>query len=113
MFLAVGVVLSALATDPPQIGYRYSLILVLALAMGVQTAATRKLAVPDLTTTTFTQLIAATMIDSGIGGGKGSHIGRRILPFAAYWLALSPAPCSWWPVTPSRPFSSPLWSPRR
>ena len=83
VFLAVGVVLSALATDPPQNGYRYGLIFVLALAMGVQTAASRKLAVPDLTTTTFTQLIAATMIDSRIGGGKGSHIGRRILLFAA------------------------------
>ena len=83
VFLAVAVVLSALTTDPPHNGYRYSLILVLALAMGVQTAAARKLAVPDLTTTTFTQLITATMIDSALGGGKGSHIGRRIMPFAS------------------------------
>jgi Protein of unknown function (DUF1275) len=51
--------------------------------MGVQTATARKLAVPDLTTTTFTQLITATMIDSSLGGGKGSHIGRRTMPFAA------------------------------
>jgi uncharacterized membrane protein YoaK (UPF0700 family) len=82
IFLAVGVVLSALMTNPPHSAYRYSLIFILAIAMGIQTAAARKLAVPDLTTTTFTQLITATMIDSALGGGKASHIGRRIIPFA-------------------------------
>jgi uncharacterized membrane protein YoaK (UPF0700 family) len=82
IFLAVGVILSALMTNPPNSGYRYSLILILAMAMGIQTATARKLAVPDLTTTTFTQLITATMIDSALGGGKGSHVGRRIMPFA-------------------------------
>ena len=82
-FLVVGVVLAALTKDPPPGDYQYSLILVLAIAMGIQTATARKLAVPDLTTTTFTQLITATFIDSALGGGKGSRIGRRILPFAA------------------------------
>jgi uncharacterized membrane protein YoaK (UPF0700 family) len=83
IFLGIGVVLSALMTNPPQSWYRYSLIFILAVAMGIQTAAARKLAVPDLTTTTFTQLITATMIDSALGGGKGSHIGRRMVPFAS------------------------------
>jgi uncharacterized membrane protein YoaK (UPF0700 family) len=83
VFLIVGVVLSALATNPPPNGYRYALIFILAVAMGIQTASARKLAVPDLTTTTFTQLITATMIDSTLAGGKGSQIGRRIMPFAA------------------------------
>jgi uncharacterized membrane protein YoaK (UPF0700 family) len=83
LLLVVGAVLSLLMTSPPHNGYRYSLIFVLAVAMGIQTAAARKLAVPDLTTTTFTQLITTTMIDSSLGGGKASQIGRRILPFTA------------------------------
>jgi hypothetical protein len=36
-----------------------------------------------LSTTTFTQLITATFTDSLLAGGKGSKIGRRIMPFAA------------------------------
>ena len=83
VFLLVGVVLSALTSDPPHNGYRYGLIFILAVAMGLQTAAARRLAVPDLTATTFTQLLTATMLDSALGGGKGSQIGRRIVPFAA------------------------------
>jgi uncharacterized membrane protein YoaK (UPF0700 family) len=83
VLLVLGVVLSALMTNPPHDGYAYGLIFLLAVAMGIQTAAARKLAVPDLTTTTFTQLITATMIDSALGRGEGSHLGRRILPFAA------------------------------
>jgi len=80
VFMVVGAVLAALTENPPQSGYRFSLISILALAMGIQTASARKLAVPDLTTTTFTQLITATFSESAIGGGNGSHIGRRIVP---------------------------------
>jgi uncharacterized membrane protein YoaK (UPF0700 family) len=81
--LAVGAVLGSLTNNPPTSAYRYGLIFILAIAMGIQTAAARKLAVPDLTTTTFTQLITATFIDSVLGGGEGSRIGRRVLPFIA------------------------------
>jgi hypothetical protein len=80
VFLVAGAVLGALTANPAQSGYRFSLIFILALAMGIQTASARKLAVPDLTTTTFTQLIAATFSESAIGGGSGSQIGRRIIP---------------------------------
>jgi uncharacterized membrane protein YoaK (UPF0700 family) len=83
VLLAVGFVLASLTDNPAPSGYRFSLILILAIAMGIQTAAARNLAVPDLTTTTFTQLITATFIDSLLGGGKNSRIGRRILPFGA------------------------------
>ena len=85
MFLAVGVgAVNSSATDPPQNGYRYSLKSLSSLwpwacrrpPRGSSQYRMRR-------TTTFTQLIAATMIDSSIGGGKGSHIGRRILLFAA------------------------------
>ena len=69
VFLVAGAVLAALTENPARSGYRFSLIFVLALAMGIQTASARKLAVPDLTTTTFTQLITATFSESAIGGG--------------------------------------------
>ena len=83
VFLVAGGVLAAFTKYPAASGYRFSLIFTLAVAMGIQTATARKLAVPDLTTTTFTQLITATFTDSVLGGGKGSQIGRRIMPFAA------------------------------
>jgi uncharacterized membrane protein YoaK (UPF0700 family) len=82
-FLIVGVVLAALTENPPQTAYRYSLIFFLASAMGIQTAAARKLAVPDLNTTTFTQVIAGIFADSALGVGKGSQIGRRVVPLGA------------------------------
>jgi hypothetical protein len=75
-----GAVLAALTENPAQSGYRFSLISILALVMGIQTASARKLAVPDLSTTTFTQLITSIFSESAIGGGSGSHIGRRIIP---------------------------------
>jgi uncharacterized membrane protein YoaK (UPF0700 family) len=83
VLLAVGAVLGSLTNNPPTSAYRYGLIFTLAIAMGIQTATARKLAVPDVTTTTFTQLITATFIDSALGGGKGSRVGRRVLPFIA------------------------------
>jgi len=43
--------------DPPAGAYRYALIVVLGISMGIQNAAARKLAVPDLTTTVLTLTI--------------------------------------------------------
>jgi uncharacterized membrane protein YoaK (UPF0700 family) len=47
VFLAVAVILAA-AGSPPDAGFRYGLIGVLAISMGIQNAAARTLAVPDL-----------------------------------------------------------------
>ena len=58
---------------------RYPLIVLLALAMGVQNAAARALAVPDLTTTVLTLTITGAAADSRLAGGPGSRIGRRAL----------------------------------
>jgi len=79
VFLAAGVILARLGTSPIPVGYHYALIVVLAVAMGIQNATARKLAVPDLTTTVLTLTITGMAADSAIGGGKGSKAGRRLV----------------------------------
>src|SRR6201992_2660869 len=72
LFLAAGAVLASISGNPVGDGYRYALIVVLGLAMGLQNAAARKLAVPDLTTTVLTLTITGGAADSRMGGGGRS-----------------------------------------
>ena len=51
-------------------GYRYGLIAVLGIAMGIQNASARKIAVPDLTTTVLTLTITGIAADSALAGGQ-------------------------------------------
>jgi uncharacterized membrane protein YoaK (UPF0700 family) len=81
--LAVAVVLAALSGYPASAGYRYALIVALAVAMGAQNATARKLAVPDLTTTVLTMTITGSAADSTIAGGSGSSTGRRVVSVAS------------------------------
>ena len=67
--LAVAVVLSLVCTVPVQSGYRSAFIAVLAIAMGIQNAAVRKIAVLGA--------------DSVLVGGTGSRAGRRLVAIAA------------------------------
>jgi uncharacterized membrane protein YoaK (UPF0700 family) len=67
-------------------GSRYAVIVLLALAMGVQNATARKLAVPDLTTTVLTMTLTGVAADSALAGGQGSRLGRRGLSIAAMLL---------------------------
>jgi uncharacterized membrane protein YoaK (UPF0700 family) len=60
-------------------GLRYGVIVVLAVAMGVQNAASRKLAVPDLTTTVLTLTFTGIGADSTLVGGSGSRSTRRMV----------------------------------
>jgi uncharacterized membrane protein YoaK (UPF0700 family) len=83
VFLAVSVILAALAGNTMTEGFRYPLIVVLGIAMGIQNATARKLAVPDLTTTVLTLTLTGTAADSGLAGGKGSLSGRRLIAVAA------------------------------
>ncbi len=62
------------------------LIVVLALAMGIQNATARKLAVPDLTTTVLTLTITGISADTHLAGGPGSKAGRRLLSVLAMFL---------------------------
>ena len=59
------------------------MIVVLAIAMGIQNAGVRKLAVPDLTTTVLTMTITGIAADSSLAGGPGSGSGRRLTAIGA------------------------------
>ena len=83
VFIATAVVLAALIGTPIPGGFRYSLIVVLAITMGIQNAAARKLAVSDLTTTVLTMTITGVAADSSLAGGPGSRAGRRLIAVAA------------------------------
>jgi len=83
LLLCVSAVLAALSGNPVKAGYGYGLIIVLGLAMGLQNATARKLAVPDLTTTVLTLTIVGIAADSRIVGGSGSRTGRRLISVLA------------------------------
>jgi uncharacterized membrane protein YoaK (UPF0700 family) len=72
--------------SPGEVGIRYPLLILLGLGMGVQNAAARWLAVPDLTTTVLTLTITGTAADSRLAGGAGSKAGRRLLSAAAMFI---------------------------
>lgn len=89
ILLAISVVLALLAGKVTPVGptaYGYSLIVLLGIAMGLQNATARKLAVPDLTTTVLTLTITGIAADSRIVGGSGSKAGRRLLSVLAMFL---------------------------
>lgn len=93
-FIAASVILASLSGSPVTAGYRYGLIAALALAMGVQNAVVRRIAVPDLTTTVLTLTLTGIAADSTIAGGKGSKSGRRLIAVVAMLLgALAGAAC--------------------
>jgi uncharacterized membrane protein YoaK (UPF0700 family) len=83
VFLVSGVILVALSGNPVTNGFRYSIIVVLAIAMGIQNASARKLAVPDLTTTVLTMTITGVAADSHAAGGQGAKAGRRLIAIGA------------------------------
>ena len=50
----------------------------LAVAMGIQAATARHLAVKDVTTVVVTSTLTGLAADSRLGGGSGTHTGRRL-----------------------------------
>lgn len=82
-FLGLAVVLALLSGVPMSSGWRYGLIVSLAIAMGIQNATARRLAVADLTTTVLTLTITGIAADSSLLGRKGSKAGRRLVVVAA------------------------------
>jgi uncharacterized membrane protein YoaK (UPF0700 family) len=83
---AIAVAFAAVAGRHLGAGSRYPLIALLALAMGVQNATARRLAVADLTTTVLTLTLTGIASDSRLGGGSGAHTARRVLAVAAMLL---------------------------
>jgi len=61
----------------------YTLVVLLAFAMGLQNATARRLGVPDLTTTVLTLTLTGLAADSHFAGGTNPNIGRRLLATAA------------------------------
>jgi uncharacterized membrane protein YoaK (UPF0700 family) len=83
---SLAVVVAAFGASDPAATSRYVLIGLLSLALGVQNATARRLAVPDLTTTVLTLTLTGIAADSRAGGGSGSATGRRLLAVAAMAL---------------------------
>jgi uncharacterized membrane protein YoaK (UPF0700 family) len=65
---------------------RYALIVLLALAMGLQNAIARRLGVPDLTTTVLTLTLTGLAADSKLGTGQSARPGRRLLATFSMFL---------------------------
>jgi uncharacterized membrane protein YoaK (UPF0700 family) len=57
---------------------RYTVIAILALAMGMRNAAIRRLGVKDMTTTVLTQTLTGLATDSRLAGGTDTRAGRRV-----------------------------------
>jgi uncharacterized membrane protein YoaK (UPF0700 family) len=83
VLLGGSVVVAVVSGDPIAGAYRYALIVLLGVSMGIQNATVRKLAVPDLTTTVLTLTITGMAADSALAGGAGSAVGRRLVAVTA------------------------------
>jgi uncharacterized membrane protein YoaK (UPF0700 family) len=86
ILVAAAVVVAGLADRQIAADARYALIGLLAVAMGIQNAAARKLAVADLTTTVLTLTLTGVASDSRLAGGSGAKVGRRGLAVLAMLL---------------------------
>ena len=64
----------------------FALIALMALAMGTRSAAVRKLAIPDLTTTVLTLTITGIAADSSIANGNNPRLARRVASVVAMFL---------------------------
>ncbi len=80
--LLAGVV-AAIVGQPVSSGARYAVIVPLALALGIQNATARRLAVPDLPTTVLTLTLTGIAADSRLAGRVGAHPSRRLISVGA------------------------------
>ena len=84
--LLIAIAVAAALGQPVPREARYALIVPMALAMGIQNATARRLAVPDLTTTVLTLTLTGIAADSRLAGGPGGHPGRRVTAVAAMFI---------------------------
>ncbi|MFE9906860.1 YoaK family protein [Streptomyces clavifer] len=82
-FVTAAMIVAFVSGQPYTGAVRFTLIALLALGLGVQNAAARALAVPDLKTTVLTLTITGIVADSRLARGRGSRIGRRGLAAVA------------------------------
>jgi uncharacterized membrane protein YoaK (UPF0700 family) len=76
-FVGAAAVVALLASTVAAGWGRYTVIAILAFAMGIRNAVIRRLAVPDMTTTVLTQTLTGLAADSMLGGGTNTRAGRR------------------------------------
>jgi uncharacterized membrane protein YoaK (UPF0700 family) len=86
VLVGAALVVAMTAADLEASPVQYGLIALLALAMGLQNAAARVLAVPDLTTTVLTLTLTGLAADSTLAGGSNPRAGRRLLATGAMFL---------------------------
>ncbi|MCK7621860.1 DUF1275 domain-containing protein [Streptomyces sp. RS10V-4] len=86
VLVAVTVAAAAATGGEVTTGVRYTLIVFLGLAMGLQNAVARRLGVPDLTTTVLTLTLTGLAADSAPAGGMTPRPGRRILSVLVMFL---------------------------
>ncbi|MEU9063466.1 YoaK family protein [Streptomyces sp. NPDC048430] len=86
VLVAAAAITAAASHGEVNAGVRYTLIVLLGLAMGLQNAAARRLGVPDLTTTVLTLTLTGLAADSTAAGGSAPRPGRRILSVLAIFL---------------------------
>jgi uncharacterized membrane protein YoaK (UPF0700 family) len=87
LVVVAGVFAAAGGQSLPVNGFRrFAMIGFLAVAMGLQNAVVRKLAVPDLTTTVLTLTTTGIFADAKFVGGPGSKVGRRGVSILAMFL---------------------------
>ncbi|MBZ4318045.1 YoaK family protein [Streptomyces huiliensis] len=102
--LLTGVAAGLVAGVPGGEGRRFTVITVLAVAMGVRVATVRALAVPDMMTTILTRVLTGIAADSRLAGGSDTRLGRRVGSVLAMalgataggWLLLHHGPV--WPL---------------
>lgn len=82
--VAAAAALTLVAPAPFRGAGLVALVVLLGVAMGLQNATARALAVPDLTTTVLT--LTLTGIAADASSGHGSKLGRRLAPVLAMFL---------------------------
>lgn len=83
LLLVAAVAVAWAARDPLPAAATYALVVLLAVAMGIQNATARRLGVPDVTTTVLTLTLTGLAADSRLGGGPGAKPVRKIASILA------------------------------
>lgn len=87
--LIIAALVAASLTDEASTDRRYAIIVPLAVAMGLQHATARQVAVPEVPTNVLTTTLTGVIVDSRLAGGPGFHAPRRLAaPVAMFTGAL-------------------------
>jgi uncharacterized membrane protein YoaK (UPF0700 family) len=77
VFVAAAAIVAFAASTVSTGWARYTVIAILAFAMGVRNSVIRRLAIPDMTTTVLTLTMTGLAADSRLAGGSNPRAGRR------------------------------------